>query len=417
MFAPSINPTDFIRMAFVAALLLLLFLVDVAAAGAVSVSQLYPVALLPLCGTRSRVVLAAFGLCAAMLIVAAGLPLSWPDQGAAFATRALSVGLVALVAVGLARISGREHELVRLALVDPLTGVFNRRSFIEFASKEEARTRRGGHQFAVLMLDIDHFKRINDRFGHPAGDAVIKALADVCARTLRPSDIIARYGGEEFVINLPATDHRQARLVAERLRQAVAAARVPSEHGAIDFTVSIGLATCSEEMPLGEAIGRADKALYRAKRDGRNRVEATSEHAPSELAAPRAAHADVPVTANQVVLVVDDEAEIRELVGEWLISHGYAVRTAEGAAQALRLLETDPGIELIFTDIVMPGGLDGFDLGRQAALIRPDIKLLYMSGFAASAVARAARGQSARIVHKPFRLDHVLESVQYALQH
>jgi len=299
--------------------------------------------------------------------------------------------------------------------------VFNRRSFLEFASKEEARTRRGGHQFAVLMLDIDHFKRINDTFGHPAGDGVIKALADICARTLRPSDIIARYGGEEFVVNLPDTDHRQAMMVAERVRHAVADARVPSENGAIAFTVSIGLATCSDETPLAEAIARADKALYQAKRNGRNRVEAAAATRRAERAAaqvlPLAAHATAMVDRDTVVLVVDDEVDIRELVADWLGSHGYAVRTAGNAAEALRVIETDSSIGLIFTDIVMPGGLDGFDLGRQAELIHPGIKLLYMSGYAASAVIRAARGQSARVVRKPFRLDHVLESVQYALQH
>src|SRR5207248_878856 len=141
----------------------------------------------------------------------------------------------------------------------------------------------------------------------------------------------------------------------ERLRQAVEAARVPSEQGAIDFTVSIGLATCSEETALAEAIARADKALYRAKRGGRNRVEATAAHAASEPeVVSLVARRDTPPPADQVVLVVDDEAEIRELVGEWLVSHGYAVRTAEGAAEALRLLESDPRIGLIFTDIVMP---------------------------------------------------------------
>ncbi len=159
-----------------------------------------------------------------------------------------------------------------------------------------------------------------------------------------------------------------------------------------------------------------------AKRNGRDRVEATfavPSPAPSSAPVRAAPAAPLPTrkTGGKGVLVVDDEAEIRELVAEWLSSNGYAVRTADSARSALQLLERDSDIDLIFTDIVMPGGLDGFDLSRQAELIRPGIKVLYMSGFAATQVARAARGEVARVLRKPFRLDHVLESVEYALQH
>jgi diguanylate cyclase (GGDEF)-like protein len=420
MSADRSGPIDAIRMTFVAALCLLLFLLDLAVADGANVTQLYAAALLPLYGSARPAILAMFGLLATALIGAGWLALGDIGPIEPLITRALSVGLVWLICVCLAKVSGRERALLHLALLDPLTGVFNRRSFIEFSGKEEARARRSGGEFAVLMVDIDHFKRINDDHGHPAGDAVIKALADVCTRTLRPTDMIARYGGEEFVVNLPDTDAAQARLVAERVRKAVADARVPSEHGPIEFTVSIGLATCSDETPLAEAIERADKALYAAKRDGRNRV-ATSA---SGVGAPgvRARHAPAPrqpapAPTGNTVLVVDDEQDIRELVAEWLGAHGYAVRTADSASAALRVLETDTSIGLVFTDIVMPGGLDGFDLGRQAELIHPGIKLLYMSGYAASAMIRAARGEAARVLRKPFRLDHVLESVEYALQH
>jgi len=404
------DPSSVIRIAFVAALCPLVLLIDLATSGAIGVTQLYAAALLPLYGLRRPVVFVGFWLLASVLIVGAALQLGETGRDA-LGARGLAIVLVSLLSIGLARVSGRERELRRLALVDPLTGAFNRRSFFEFAGKEEARARRGGNQFAVLMIDIDHFKRINDAYGHPVGDSVIKSLADICSRTLRPSDVIARYGGEEFVVNLPDTDHRQASLVAERLRRAVGDAKVPSERGAIGFTVSIGVATCSDETPLDQAIAEADKALYRAKSNGRNRVEVS-------MATRREAQAiEAKMSSTNVVLVVDDEAEIRELLAEWLSSHGYAVRTAENAADALRKIETDPAIGLVFTDIVMPGGLDGLDLGRQAELIRPGIKLLYMSGYAASAVLQASRTEHTRVLRKPFRLDHVLESVEYALQH
>jgi len=404
------DPGGFIRMAFVAALCVFVLLVDLATSGAIGIAQLYAAALLPLYGVRRRYALAASWLFAILLIVGASVRLGQADHDA-LAARVVSIALVSLVVIGLDKISGRERELLRLALVDPLTGAFNRRSFLEFAGKEEARARRGGNQFAVLMIDIDHFKRINDTYGHPAGDCVIKSLADICARTLRPSDVIARYGGEEFVVNLPDTGQRQASLVAERLRFAVADAKVPSEQGPIDFTVSIGVATCSHETPLDAAIAEADKALYRAKTNGRNRVEVSM----TTRRETRAIEAEAVRT--NVVLVVDDETEIRDLLAEWLGSNGYAVRTAESAAEALRVIEIDPTIGLIFTDIVMPGGLDGLDLGRQAELIRPGIKMLYMSGYAASVVRQAARTEHTRVLHKPFRLDHVLDSVRYALQH
>jgi diguanylate cyclase (GGDEF)-like protein len=421
MFAESASRPDALRLAVATALCLFVFLIDLAAPHALAAAQLYPAALLPLYGTRHRPALAGIGLLAVTLVAFATLA-AGTLTAAVLAGRALSVGMIALAIGCLDRLGRHEHELWRLALVDPLTGVFNRRSFFEISGKEEARTRRGGHQFAVLMVDIDHFKQINDRFGHPAGDQVIKTLAEVCARTLRPSDVIARYGGEEFVINLPDTDQRHALSVAERLRRAIADTRVASEAGAIAFTVSIGVATCSDETPLAEAIGHADRALYLAKHNGRDRVEATvaapAPAPPPVIRTPSVVSAcTARKTAGKGILVVDDEAEIRELVAEWLTDSGYAVRTADNARNALQLLENDAAIDLIFTDIVMPGGLDGFDLSRQADVIRPGIKVLYMSGFAATQVARARRGEVARVLHKPFRLNHVLESVAYALQH
>src|SRR5205814_912341 len=147
-----------------------------------------------------RLAVGAFAALAIALVALASLA-AGSEHPALLASRGLSIAMIGLTVTGLHQLARREHDLLRLALIDPLTGVFNRRSFLEFSGKEEARTRRGGHQFAVLMLDIDHFKQINDRFGHPAGDQVIKTLADICARTLRPSDVVARYGGEEFVVN------------------------------------------------------------------------------------------------------------------------------------------------------------------------------------------------------------------------
>jgi diguanylate cyclase (GGDEF)-like protein len=391
-----------------------IFLLDRTTTTSTMATQLYPAALLPLYGMSARYVVGAFWLAIVGLIVAnvPAFDLAELDAG-----RLLSVAMVSLAAIAMIRLSGHERRLRREALIDPLTGVFNRRSFLEFSSKEEARTRRGGKTFAVLMVDIDHFKRINDTYGHPAGDVVIKELADVATRVLRPSDVLARYGGEEFVINLPDTTQDQALVVAERLRRAVEASAVVSDAGAIRFTVSVGVATCSHRTPLSEAIAHADKALYAAKQNGRNRVELSLAAALPERSSPAAtdessAEADV---EGKRILLVDDEDEIRGLLADWLKDSGYTVLTAGNAADALRIVETDPALALLFTDIVMPGELDGFDLGWRAQAMRPDLKILYMSGYVRPEATDPTRGASVHLLPKPFRLSHVLESVGRAL--
>ena len=409
---------DLTRILLASGLCLLVFLFDRATPSSATATQLYPAVLLLLYGARGRFLVGGFWLLSVVLIVAGSPLVTAGALGDSGSGRALSILIVSITAMALSRFSGLERKLRRQALIDPLTGVFNRRSFLEFAVKEEARTQRGGKNFAVLMIDIDHFKRVNDIHGHPVGDAVIKELADVATRTLRPSDVLARYGGEEFVVSLPDTTQDQAQMVAERLRQSVEATAVVSDTGAIRFTISIGIAICSHATPLDAAIARADKALYAAKRKGRNRVEmslaagapaATAQTMSSEISESEAA-------MQNVVLVVDDESEIRELLAEWLRQSGYVVLTAGNAADALGLLETGPAISLLLTDIVMPGELNGFDLGRQAEALRPGLKLLYMSGYDAAAPVRAARGEAAQVLQKPFRLNNMLESVAAALR-
>jgi diguanylate cyclase (GGDEF)-like protein len=189
-------------------------------------------------------------------------------------------------AIALGRLATAERKLMLRALTDPLTGVFNRRTFLDMSSKEEARARRRGTLTSVLMMDIDHFKRINDTYGHGVGDQVIKALAEVATKGLRPTDILARYGGEEFVVTLPETDGDVAHLVAERLRASLEQAVVKADGvGEVRFTVSIGVATFATGVALARAMERADQALYRAKDGGRNRVEITELLEPAIAAA------------------------------------------------------------------------------------------------------------------------------------
>ncbi|MCE5233243.1 MAG: GGDEF domain-containing protein [Mizugakiibacter sp.] len=189
-------------------------------------------------------------------------------------------------------------ELRRLARIDPLTGISNRRALAEHAARLIAAAARDGRPFSVLMIDADHFKRVNDRHGHGVGDTVLCALVARIQRTLRGSDEIGRTGGEEFVILLPATGAAEARDVADRVRETVAAAPLRGAGQAVDLTLSIGVATYRTGDPnLDALLQRADAALYAAKHGGRNRVvgpdagatpvgKRAGDHAPA-----RAAHA------------------------------------------------------------------------------------------------------------------------------
>jgi len=168
-----------------------------------------------------------------------------------------------------------ENELVRLATTDSLTGLPNRRHFLETAGRELVRLRRYARPATVLMLDVDHFKRINDTHGHAEGDEALKAVAATCRRTLRDSDLTGRLGGEEFAVLLPETAFPEALDVAERLRAALAEIPVPvSGAGDRHLTVSVGVSPCvPQDASIEQSLGRADLALYRAKERGRNRVE------------------------------------------------------------------------------------------------------------------------------------------------
>ena len=168
-----------------------------------------------------------------------------------------------------------QENLDRQASLDPLTGAMNRRAFSHLSVRELARARRGGLPLTVVMMDLDHFKRINDRLGHATGDIVLRLFVSVAQRVLRTEDIFCRWGGEEFVTLLPATALPQPLLVAERLRQSFAeeAADLAPEAAEIGFTVSLGLAQLRGDEEIEDLLRRADHALYRAKDLGRNRCE------------------------------------------------------------------------------------------------------------------------------------------------
>jgi diguanylate cyclase (GGDEF)-like protein/PAS domain S-box-containing protein len=176
-----------------------------------------------------------------------------------------------------------EDELKTLAAVDPLTGAYNRRQGDALIAAEFARRSRDGRDFAVLLLDIDHFKAVNDQFGHAAGDAVLVALVRESQKTLRAVDMLIRWGGEEFLFVLPNADGEAAMVAAERIRTTLAATEILGPGGVILYiTVSIGVAVPVTDSP-GELLRRADLALYAAKAGGRNQVVLATESTAASL--------------------------------------------------------------------------------------------------------------------------------------
>lgn len=167
-------------------------------------------------------------------------------------------------------------EVQRLAATDSLTGLYNRRGLFELGEREVERVRRFKHPLAAIMLDIDHFKQVNDSYSHAVGDQVLKVLAELCKSELREIDLIGRYGGEEFAILLPETNEISAITVAERLRMSVEKKPIETSRGEISITISLGVTTAGPDAPeLPILLDHADTAMYTAKIAGRNRVSIT----------------------------------------------------------------------------------------------------------------------------------------------
>jgi len=167
-------------------------------------------------------------------------------------------------------------QLQRLARRDPLTGLLNRRGMHAALDRHVQRRRRAADRFSVLMIDIDHFKAVNDRHGHDTGDRALAHVAWLMSQALGPADLPGRYGGEEFVVLLPAATLEQAQAQAERLRQRVRSQPLALDGGPLALSVSIGVAEwAGPDEDMARLLARADEALYRAKHQGRDRVEAS----------------------------------------------------------------------------------------------------------------------------------------------
>jgi diguanylate cyclase (GGDEF)-like protein len=175
-----------------------------------------------------------------------------------------------------ARLTALNKELEEISITDPLTHVFNRRYFMDRLRTELKRVSRYGPPLSLLLLDVDYFKKVNDTYGHQAGDAVLAGVAGLIKEKLRETDLFARYGGEEFALVATGTDQPGALILAERMRQLIEDAAFSFDNRLLKVTVSIGVATWQPSVrdEAAELIRLADAALYRAKHGGRNRVHA-----------------------------------------------------------------------------------------------------------------------------------------------
>jgi diguanylate cyclase (GGDEF)-like protein len=231
-------------------------------------------------GLRAVVALSGHGEFAQPQNAAALHPVQIISFIAVMATALLgSIGFVLMVK------ERTDREIMHLAMTDSLTQAPNRRALMEQAG--HALARRNGSPLALLMIDVDHFKRINDTHGHPVGDEVLRKVAGRLAGRLRGHDFLGRYGGEEFCVIAPDTDHGGALTLAESLRETIAATTFNTECGELSVSISIGISLCPPNIMRGlkEVLAEADAALYAAKQAGRNRVAGFGIQPEGELAA------------------------------------------------------------------------------------------------------------------------------------
>jgi len=287
------------------------------------------------------------------------------------------------------------EERRRMAMTDALTGSYNRRYFMNHLRRELKRSRRSGGDLSLAVMDIDHFKHINDRFGHAAGDAVLVEFARRLEQALpRETDWCARLGGEEFAVVLPETGLAGAQGVAEAMRRAVAATPVRTAAGAIDVTVSVGVSSVAvlkgHEPSVELLLRRADDCLYFSKRHGRDRVTIDGE-----------VNVDKPL---KTLLYVDDDADIREIVQMSLSLDGtLTVLTSDGGERALLKMRVEHP-DLVVLDVMMPG-MDGPTLLKRMRQdpVLAHIPVIFMTAKASAEETERFRELSAiGVIAKPF---------------
>ncbi len=319
-------------------------------------------------------------------------------------------------------------EIRSMAIRDSLTGLYNRRHLDEQLERMWLLSRRYHHPMAVLAVDLDHFKDINDSLGHAVGDEVIKEFADLLKTETRASDILARHGGDEFLIVLSQANVEEAEGLATRMLEKVREHPFLSQDHSLALTASIGVALYRPErgaLSHEDLVHQADQALYLAKQEGRNRmaVYRTEHDAPVEEEPVESPETDPPPERSRSsvkarVLVVDDEASVIRILHRMLVREGYDILSAQSVEEAIPLLQEHRGhIDILLTDLALPTS-DGFEMLRQAQERDPRMVRIVISGYVtADNAISALRHGAYDFVQKPFVREQLLAQLDRALEY
>lgn len=302
-----------------------------------------------------------------------------PNWFVLLAVVAVYVGICIALAVFAEVLHRERHAAEALALVDELTGLPNRRHAEVTLDAQFAAAGRGV-PLTVVMFDLDHFKHVNDRHGHEAGDAALRVFADVLRQNTRRMDLSARFGGEEFISILGGSEIPPAVALANRVRAGIESRSFTWGR----FTVSAGVAAYEEGMGSYEVlVATADRALYAAKQAGRNRVTAAESvkiMAPPPPAAPLATRSPLAGGGGETVIVIDDDPGMLRSVGRLLLRAGYRVEETDDPDTVIRRFGEAAPPDLLVTDVMMPR-MNGLALADRIMTSHPGLRVVYLSGY------------------------------------
>lgn len=310
------------------------------------------------------------------------------------------------------------NRMRQMAVHDALTGVYNRGYLEEEMERAWALARRHGYHVGVAIMDLDHFKTLNDTYGHIVGDQLLKEFADVIRRVARGTDIVARYGGDEFVIVLPQTDLPAGLAIGERILSAVNSTQFCPTTLRLRLTASVGIATSCDIEPMDRAtemLRLADMALYSAKRDGRNRARIWS--APSTETSVAALKEALPQKRGRII-VVDDDPAVGKVIVRILEDKGYEVEAETMPMTVIEKVRARPGYyDVVITDLTMPEA-SGLQLLDTLQDIDPLIMRIVLTGYATKENAIASLRHGAfDFIDKPLAPEELLATIDKALDH